>query len=103
MDTRAEYTGRGTSARSLPSTTWHPDDGTLAGRGRPWAAAGAQRPPFALMPRRDPRRPLDLQILYTGGSEGMWEVRARGWRWRFTGGLAVADVMNWINRQDTKW
>jgi hypothetical protein len=89
--------------RTFPSTTWHPDDATLVGTPVPLSRVGAERPPFRLMPSRDCRRPLDLQIRYRGGPEGLWVIQARGWHWRFSGGLCVADVMNWINRQDTKW
>jgi hypothetical protein len=83
------------------STTWHFKDGSLATGARPYGISAGEAGSIYALRARDPRKPLDLQISYRGGPEGLWVIQARGWQWRCSGGLAVVDVMNWINRCDT--
>jgi hypothetical protein len=98
------------------STTWHWNDGSLRRAGRPEGTAASERSSAANPPltwavereksviglrARDLRKPLDMQIRWLGAmGRGQWEIRARGWRWIVPGDLALADVMNWINRTD---
>jgi hypothetical protein len=94
------YHNGGTSERMFPSTSWHWKEGRLAPAATPASQSRPKVESFLGLRARDPRRSLDLQIKYIGGPEGTWEIRARGWRWRFSGGLSVADVLAWINRSD---
>jgi len=89
------------SNRCSPSTTWHWKDGRLAPGAHPACHAGAPLASVARLRARDPRKPLDLQIRYLGGGSPLFEVIARGWRWKVDGTLALLDVMNWVNRCDT--
>jgi hypothetical protein len=95
------YHRPGTSNTCLPSTTWHHESGTLEGTPVPNRHSRPAGASIYELHSRDPRKPLDLLASYRGGSEGMWLIQARGWRWRFCGSLAVCDVMNWINRCDS--
>jgi hypothetical protein len=55
--------------------------------------SGEARPPLS---ERNPRDPLTVTMVYRGGPEGYWEVRARGRVWRFPGHVAVFDMMRVI-------
>lgn len=48
----------------------------------------------ALVARRDPRKPLTVTIVYRGGSECWWELRARGMVVRRPGHLQLHDVLS---------
>lgn len=84
-----------------PSTKWHFADGSLATGAAPSMQPVAEQRSIWSLRARDPRKPLDLQIRYVGGSEGLWEICARGWRWTFPATLTIIDVMTWVNRMDT--
>lgn len=95
------YHDRESSNVCSGSTTWHFACGSLDGPGGPLRQSRPAGASIYELHSRDPRRPLDLQIRYIGGAEGLWLIQARNWRWRFSGGLSVVDVMNWVNRCDT--
>lgn len=96
----SDYTTRGTSNGCLPSTTWHFEDGSLDGPGGPIWQSRPEGPSIHALRALDPRRSLDLQVRMLRGPEDLWQIQARGWRWKFSGHLAVRDVMWWIERLD---
>lgn len=64
-------------------------------RNGPRKAPPGGRHPKQLTPW--PRRQrLELRVTYRGGSEGWYEVRARGQVWRFPGCLCLEDVLSSI-------
>ena len=50
--------------------------------------------PAALRARRDPRRPLTVTIVYRGGAEAWWELRARGMVVRRPGHVSLHDALS---------
>lgn len=63
----------------------------------PSAEGQAKKPPKASSPASldvwDRRSPLTLTVTYRGGSEGWYEVRARGRTYRRPGWVAIHDLM----------
>ena len=55
-----------------------------------------QQPPKAsaspALPARNPREPLTITVVYRGGSEAWYEIKARGRTYRRPGYLAIHDV-----------
>ena len=78
---------------SSPSTTW---GWRRVKIGRPPEAekpSGAQRRTTHGLLRRDPRKPLTVTVVYRGGSECWWELRARGVVLRRPGHNCLHDVL----------
>lgn len=55
-------------------------------------SARLQDAPLRRLARRDPRKPLTIEIRYVGGPESLWAVRARGQTWKVCAHECVADV-----------
>jgi len=103
---RPKMVGNGTKLRTItlsdkeeiPSTTWawRRVKITRAPGGHTGSAA-AGRSIYAL-PKRNPREPLTVSVVYRGGQEAWYEFRARGAVVRVPGTTCVHDLMNKINR-----
>lgn len=71
---------------------------TLRGAPPPQVQSPAEQGRKASLRSRDPRKPITIQLKYSGGSEAWWRVRARDVDWSFPGHLALQDVMDIINK-----
>lgn len=54
---------------------------------------GAKRSSFMRLPRSERRRPVTLTVVYRGGAESWWLVKARGSHQVFPGHASIEDVM----------
>ncbi len=63
------------------------------------ARRGAKRSSFRRLPRSDRTREITLRIVYRGGSESWWLVKARGEHGVFTGMCALEDVMRAVHSE----
>lgn len=79
--------------RCSPSTTW----GWRKVKISTAPQANSDSRPKGVNPRslarRDPRKPLQVTIVFRGGAECWWEIRARGVVLRRPGYWAIHDVM----------
>lgn len=95
----SEYSAGGSPLVSLPSTTFVWKRVRMSIGFRP-AGNSNERSEFRPWLRpRDPVKPLDMRLRYTGGPEASIEVRHRGRTWRFPGGTALIDVLQFVNGQ----
>lgn len=85
------------SYRRSPSTTWEWRKVKIQGP-RPTqhlsATSGARS---TYVPRRDARKPLCVEIRYSGSAEAWWVVKGRGHTWRFPGHWCLDDVLQEVN------
>lgn len=68
-------------------------------RGRPRPQKGSD--PGGVSPKpvkyRDARRPMWVEVLYSGGPEGWWVIRARNEEFRFPGTTTIHEALQKIN------
>jgi hypothetical protein len=70
----------------------------LRGRPRPQGDSTSKTSRHASLRSRDPRKPITVQLVYRGGSEGLWRADARGLQWTFPGWMTLMEVMGEINK-----
>lgn len=79
--------------KRTPSTTW----GWRKVKISPAPPGRRGQPPEGRHPAlgctRDPRKPLSVTIVYRGGAEAWWELRARGIVLRRPGHVALDEVL----------
>lgn len=93
----ADYTSGVTEISFLPSTTFEWKKCRVAESSAPQGCSTREASSFQIPPRRDPVKPLGIEIRYRGGPEASFDVRFRGRTWRFPGHMQMIDVMQFIN------
>lgn len=76
-----------------PSTTWAWRRVKISQAPQAMSTASEASPPSGSLLSWPRRKPLTLTLVYRGGPEAWWEVRARGRVWRRPGVTALHDLM----------
>ena len=55
------------------------------------------RPIWSHPKRRNPSKPLLIEVWFSGGSQGSWTIRSRGKVWRWAWDQSLGDAFRFIN------